>query len=182
LDLEQYEKLGEPLREVTLCFLVREGEILLAMKKKGFGVGKLNGLGGKVEPGESIEEGAIREVQEEAGVTPTSMRKVADMRFFFDGVSPEKKWNQKGTIFLVDAWEGEPHETDEMKPEWFSTSEIPYDRMWPDDIYWIPEILKGKKLNANFLFDSSQKLVEFRIEEQGKHSQVQKPGDGVHPL
>ena len=42
--------------EATLCFLLRKDEILLAKKKYGFGVGKWNGVGGKVEKGETIEE------------------------------------------------------------------------------------------------------------------------------
>ena len=41
--------------------LVRQGEfILLGLKKKGFGEGKWNGFGGKVEHGETICQAAIR--------------------------------------------------------------------------------------------------------------------------
>ena len=59
-----------PLRQASLCLLLREGEILLARKKRGFGVGKWNGAGGKPEPGEPIERTAIRETEEELGVHP----------------------------------------------------------------------------------------------------------------
>lgn len=44
----------------TLAFLRRESEILLGYKKRGFGKGKWNGFGGKVDPGETIEHAAIR--------------------------------------------------------------------------------------------------------------------------
>ena len=47
---------------LTLVFLRREGEVLLGMKKRGFGEGKWNGFGGKVEAGETIVEAAAREV------------------------------------------------------------------------------------------------------------------------
>lgn len=35
--------------ETTLCLLKKENSILLAMKKRGFGAGKYNGVGGKIE-------------------------------------------------------------------------------------------------------------------------------------
>lgn len=42
--------------------------VLLGLKKRGFGTGKWNGFGGKVEPGETIRQAAIREMKEEAGI------------------------------------------------------------------------------------------------------------------
>ena len=45
---------------LTLVFIRRQGEILLGYKKRGFGAGKWNGFGGKVEAGETIEEAAER--------------------------------------------------------------------------------------------------------------------------
>jgi len=68
LDLEQYEKLGEPLREVTLCFLVREGEILLAMKKKGFGVPLKWLMGPRAGFAREIIAGAPRGLFDERGL------------------------------------------------------------------------------------------------------------------
>ena len=55
----------------TLCFLIEDDRILLAMKKRGFGEGKWNGVGGKVNEGETVEAAAIRETEEEIGVTAT---------------------------------------------------------------------------------------------------------------
>lgn len=45
---------------LTLAFVCRDREILLGFKKRGFGAGRWNGFGGKVENGETIEEGAKR--------------------------------------------------------------------------------------------------------------------------
>jgi len=45
---------------LTLAFVRRPGEILLGYKKRGFGVGKWNGFGGKVEIGETIHDAAKR--------------------------------------------------------------------------------------------------------------------------
>ena len=57
---------------VTLCFLLREGEtgteVLLGLKQTGFGRGKIVGIGGHVEPGETHAQAVIREVHEETGV------------------------------------------------------------------------------------------------------------------
>jgi hypothetical protein len=44
-------------------------------------------------------------------------------------------------LFLVESWEGEIVESDEIKPFWFEIDKIPYDKMWADDIYWLPRIL-----------------------------------------
>ncbi len=51
---------GKKKKLYTLVFLVDDDRVLLGMKKRGFGAGKWNGFGGKVEPGETIEEAAIR--------------------------------------------------------------------------------------------------------------------------
>lgn len=48
-------------RKVLTLAFIRDGErLLLGMKKRGFGAGKWNGFGGKVDPGETILQGAVR--------------------------------------------------------------------------------------------------------------------------
>jgi 8-oxo-dGTP diphosphatase/2-hydroxy-dATP diphosphatase len=68
-------------------------------------------------------------------------------------------------LFKATTFEGEPTESEEMKPEWFSTDSIPFDRMWPDDVYWFPLMLQGKKFKAYFLFEGHNKILEKKIEE-----------------
>ena len=148
------------LRKATLCLLVKPGEILLAMKKRGFGQGRWNGCGGKPEPGESIKQTAIRETKEEIGVTPLSMKLAATLTFLFSG---KKEWDQEVTVYLVDKWEGTPVETEEMVPRWFKVSKIPFDRMWPDDVYWLPKVLDGKRVRGRFEFDKNQALTSFEL-------------------
>jgi 8-oxo-dGTP diphosphatase len=127
----------------TLVFLRQENEILLAMKKRRFGAGKWNGAGGKVEPGETYEQAAIRECQEEIGVTPIALEKVGELHFF-DLPDVEHYTH----VYTTGTWKGEPYETEEMAPRWFAESEVPYDTMWPDDIYWIPMMLTGKRFKG----------------------------------
>ncbi len=69
--------------KTTLCFLLQENSILLARKKRGFGEGKWNGAGGKVEFGETIEDAARRETNEEIGVSPKNIERVATLYFYF---------------------------------------------------------------------------------------------------
>jgi 8-oxo-dGTP pyrophosphatase MutT (NUDIX family) len=150
------------LRKATLCLLVRNGRILLAMKKRGFGIGKWNGIGGKQEAGEDIRTAALRETKEEIGVVPTSMRKVAVLDFYF---KENPDWDQQVHVFLVDGWDGTPKETEEMNPEWFDLGKIPYGSMWDDDRHWLPKVLEGKSVKGDFFFGKNQKLADFKMEE-----------------
>jgi 8-oxo-dGTP diphosphatase/2-hydroxy-dATP diphosphatase len=147
---------------LTLCLIVRDGRILLGMKKRGFGAGRWNGFGGKVEEGESIEEGAKRETLEESGVAITEMEAVGIHEFEF---ARDRGNILEVHVYRVTAWEGEPHETEEMRPQWFTTDAIPYDAMWPDDIHWIPVFLAGKKFRTRFLFGEGDSVLENHVKE-----------------
>ncbi len=151
------------LRQVSLSLIWDEKRILLAMKKRGFGEGLWNGYGGKQKEGETIEETAIRETREEINITATEMEKVGTLSFFFEGVPSDQNWNQKVTVFRITKWEGTPSESEEMKPQWFDINNIPYDKMWPDDIIWQPKVLKGMKVEGTFIFDANKKLKKSDI-------------------
>ena len=148
-------------KTLSLLFLRKDNLILLAMKKRGFGEGRWNGVGGKVEAGESIEQAMVRETEEEIGVTPTVYEQVADIRFdeYFKGEPTLMRVH----VFTATEWAGEPAETEEMAPKWFSTTEIPYDDMWPDDPFWLPEIIGGKKISADFKLDEKDVIVSYTI-------------------
>lgn len=149
--------------ETTLCLLKKDNKILLAMKKRSFGEGKFNGVGGKIESGETPEDAMIRETEEEILVTPTKYEKVGIIEFdeFYKG----KKEKVMFHLYIVSEWQGEPTESEEMKPEWFDIKNIPYDRMFPDDKYWLPLILDGKKIRAYFDFDEEWNLLNKKIED-----------------
>ncbi len=133
------------------------------MKKRGFGVGRWNGTGGKfdLEKGDkSILDAAIRETKEEIGVDMKNPEKVGLFHFKF---ANKKEWNQDVSLFVASEWIGSPAESEEMMPKWFSFNEIPYESMWPDDTHWMPHILQGKKLEADFLFGDGDKILDYNV-------------------
>jgi len=145
----------------TLLFLVKGDQILLAMKKRGFGAGKWNGVGGKLEPGESVEDALVRECQEEIGVTPTSWRAVAELDFVQDVETDP--WHMYVYAYIADKWQGEPTESEEMRPQWFNVADIPYEDMWDDDQYWVPRVLTGEVVAGEFSFDANDKMIDHTI-------------------
>ncbi|MEI7720375.1 MAG: 8-oxo-dGTP diphosphatase [Verrucomicrobiota bacterium] len=148
----------KPREKGTLCFIIENGKILLIEKKRGLGAGKVNGPGGRIESGETAEQGAIRETQEEVGLTPTGMEWAGELSFQFrDGYSLHVE------LYRASGWTGELQETDEAKPFWCSTSEIPYGRMWADDEHWMPRLLAGEKFRGWFEFDGDR-MEWFRME------------------
>lgn len=151
-------------KATTLLLLRRDDEVLLAMKKRGFGAGRWNGVGGKLNPGETIEQALVRECQEEIGVTPTEYHKIAEHDFVLDSVS-QTPWHMFVHTYICSQWKGEPAETEEMAPRWFKISDIPYDDMWQDDHYWMPQAYDGKLLKTVFTFDEQDNLLSQTIQE-----------------
>lgn len=135
--------------------------VLLGMKKRGFGAGRWNGFGGKVLLGETIEASAIREMKEETGIVVCELEKVGLLHFAFTD-HPE---TIDVHVFAIKDFSGEPTESEEMRPQWFYIDEIPFSDMWPDDIYWYPLFLKGKKFKGDFLFEGHDKILKQELGE-----------------
>jgi len=159
----------KPKKQATLCVSVdrESGRILLGMKKRGFGVGKYNGFGGKVNLGESFKDAALREFIEESCLEASlsDLIKVGELDFYF----PHKpEFDQTVHVYRVDKINGVPKETEEMAFRWFSLNEIPYNEMWDDDKYWLPLILENRKLKASFIFqnvNNENRVIEKDIRE-----------------
>ncbi len=155
------------MKNTTLLFLIKRNaeqvsDVMLAMKKIGFGIGRYNGVGGKVKEGESVEDATVREASEEIGVSVdvSDLVKVGEIEFRF----PDKgEWNQVVHIYTTETWSGEPTESEEMKPYWYKVEDIPYNDMWEDDKYWLPKVLFGEYVKGYCLFDSNQKIIEHNL-------------------
>ncbi len=152
------------MRQVTLLFLLRNAgkgrQLLLAMKKRGFGAGKWNGVGGKVETGETIMAAAIRECQEEIGVTPRELTRVGELAF---SIQDAPEHTHAITIFTAVNWQGEPRETDEMRPVWFTADTVPYDEMWAADRLWLPHVLAGEYVRGTIVLDRTDTILHAGI-------------------
>jgi 8-oxo-dGTP diphosphatase/2-hydroxy-dATP diphosphatase len=146
---------------LTLCIAHQDGKVLLGMKKRGFGQGRWNGFGGKVEAGETVEQAARREVQEEVGLSSLSLRKRGVLTFEFEN-DPELL---EVHVFKITEFRGRPTESEEMRPEWFVQTKIPFEQMWPDDKFWMPLFLRDKFFRGRFMLKDHNTILKQELEE-----------------
>ena len=168
---------------LTLVLLRTEAKVLLGMKKRGFGAGKWNGFGGKVEAGETVVEAAAREVQEECGLTvktedlgkterSISLQKFLSAHFHIAEEVGLIEQEFEGDpvvleihVFQTRTFSGAVSESEEMRPEWFSETDIPFKQMWLDDELWYPHLLKNNKFKGYFLFKGHEKILDYTLTE-----------------
>jgi 8-oxo-dGTP pyrophosphatase MutT (NUDIX family) len=153
------------MKQTTLSFLLKDDQVLLAIKKRGFGAGKWNGVGGKLKTGEGFEDAAIREVWEEINVrvAPADLEFAGMLEFEYRD-NPD--WHQRCHLFRIAKWQGEPAESEEMRPQWHPIEKLPFGEMWIDDPCWLPLVLAGKKIDGRFLFDRTGEIVlDYSVKE-----------------
>jgi 8-oxo-dGTP diphosphatase len=143
------------MTRTCLCLIRRQkeggAEVLLGLKKTGFGAGKWVGLGGHIEEGEKPEAAAVREVFEESGlvVPADSLQHMASIEFLFPY---RQSWDQTAEVYVTWAFEGEPAESDEVSPQWFAEDELPFGLMWDDAKHWLPAVLAGQRVDVTITF------------------------------
>ena len=133
-------------------------EVLLGEKLRGLGAGHIVGPGGKVEPGETPEEAAIREVHEEVGLVigPEALTSLARISYPFvnrDALS------QRSFVFSTRVFSGEIRESGELSASWWPVTEIPYERMWADAKLWLPRALSGEFIEATVVMGESNEVL-----------------------
>lgn len=155
------------MRDTSLVYPIRgDGKILLGMKKRGLGEGKWNGFGGKREGRESMEECAVRELQEECGLRGTPDELVYQAHLFFEQPS-DPSWNHWGFVYLLHSWTGTAVSSEEMEPRWFSAEALPYGSMWEADKVWLPAVLAGVFVKGTITFGSDGSTVTgLRLSEE----------------
>lgn len=156
--LQQIDDHWRPVDLATLLFIVQGENVLLIRKKRGLGAGKINGPGGKIDPGETPLQCAVREIQEELVINTLDPVHHGEVRFqFIDGYSVHVH------VYVATEFTGTPTETDEALPLWFDKKDIPYEEMWADDVIWLPRVLNGEAVNGRFLFDEDV-LLEHEVQ------------------
>ena len=151
------------LTSTCLCLLTRTGEdgareVLLGHKKTGLGTGKVVGLGGHIEPGESPAEAAAREVKEESGISvaASTLSAAAHVTFLFPA---HPAWDMDAVIFTTADWVGEAAESEEISPRWFPVTALPFGHMWQDAPHWLPRVLSGERLTATFTYADDNETI-----------------------
>lgn len=147
-----------PTDRATLVFVLREDEILLINKKRGLGRGKVNGPGGKVDPGETVEQCAIRECQEELGIQVNKLQHLGEHKFQFTNGYSIHCW-----VYRTRDYSGEAIETAEAQPLWIKVDDIPYDRMWEDDQIWLPMVIAGQAFTARWIF-TDDSMLDYKLD------------------
>ena len=161
IELEDISSQKTNYELMTLAIVYQHPKILLGMKKRGFGKGRWNGFGGKLEENEEVEDAAHRELLEESGIQADYLEPVGVLNFEFND-NPDVI---QVHIFKSESFSGDIKESEEMRPEWFNVNNIPYDEMWPDDIYWLPLFLEGKKFKGKFIFSDHDEILEYDLKE-----------------
>ncbi len=150
------------MKKAVLGFLIDGDKVLLGLKKRGYGVNKWNGFGGKVEKEENFEEALRREILEECGVEIVDYEYMGEL-YFYNG--EEIGFYVK--VYIVKKWSGDIKESEEMMPSWFRLDELPFEQMWEDDPHWLPHVLNRNKIEGHFwfeeLFDEGARLVKKRV-------------------
>lgn len=152
--MEKLEQREEKI--MTLCIVYKHPKVLLGYKKRGFGAGRWNGFGGKVEKNESVEEAAKRELKEEVGIEALNLQKSGELSFEFKNSGDRSIVH----VFKVTDFLGQEKESDEMSPRWFFIDEVPFREMWPDDVYWMPLFFAGQNFKGAFVFQDQNIILD----------------------
>lgn len=160
----------------TLVFVKNDSKILLGFKKRGLGVQKWNGFGGKVEKGESLLDGAIRELKEESNITSSKLKHIGVLVY---EVLHQKKIDLVH-VFTANEFTGTPAESEEMKPKWFDIENIPYDKMWADAKLWHPQMLKDKYFVAHVVYKNDNEFIRPDVREYDSLPSVIKAIDNIN--
>ena len=99
----------------------------------------------------------MREVEEEVGITPLDLRDRGELRFQFDD-----GYSIHVHVFVANGHRGALRETDEAIPLWYSIEAIPYEEMWEDDLLWLKDVLSGRSVMGDFLFNGDT-LLDYRL-------------------
>ncbi len=144
------------MKLATLCYVKHNQHTLMIHRVKKVNdihAGKWNGLGGKLEPGESPEQCVLREVREEAGLEILQPRYHGLLVFADFKGDDWYVW-----VFTADRFSGELAESGEGRLQWIPDEEIARLNLWPSDLVFLPWLEKGKIFSARFQYGGEDML------------------------
>lgn len=149
------------MKLATLCYLRRDGQTLMLhrnRKENDMHLGKWNGLGGKLQPGETPEECARREIREESGFEVGLLRYKGFIVFpAFDGI---EDWYV--FVFTAEEITGEMIDSPEGQLAWIEEDKVFDLPLWDGDYIFMKWLQKPELFSARFIYDK-QKLVDYQV-------------------
>ena len=149
------------MKLATLCYVRKDGETLMVhriKKENDMHQGKWNGLGGKLEPGETPEECAIREVYEESGlVVRNPMLKGL---ITFPGFNQDEDWYT--FLFVITDFNGELIDSPEGILKWIPDEELFQLNLWEGDRIFIPWLEKTGFFSGKFSY-KNEVLTDYSV-------------------
>ncbi|SMH35247.1 8-oxo-dGTP diphosphatase [Rathayibacter oskolensis] len=149
------------LPEVCVVYVLRESpsgvEVLLGEKRRGLGQGRVVAPGGKLEPGESAERAAVRELAEEVGLIADE--RDLEPRGRLDYHFPHRPaWSQRSHVFVCRRWSGVVVASSELAADFVPIADVPYSSMWDDARFWLPAVLASGD-SARWIFEFGSDLA-----------------------
>ncbi len=146
----------------SICLIRKNGRLLLQERALGrLGGGKWDCPGGKLKPGESLEECVVREIREETGLAISDPELHGSFDVYFGG---REKPDWIVHVFSASRFDGRLQASAEGQLRWFAEDQIPYDQMWPSDQHWLPALLAGHRFQATFRFDEkAERLLDHAV-------------------
>ena len=149
------------MKLATLCYLRRDGQTLMVHRVKkanDMHQGKWNGLGGKLEAGETPEECAVREVYEESGLK--AFRPQLKGILTFPAFDDFEDWYV--FVFLVTEFEGELIDSPEGNLQWIDNGELNKLNLWDGDPLFISWLDRKGMFSAKFTYNE-RRLVSHEV-------------------
>lgn len=150
------------MKLATLCYLKSDGKTLMihrVKKANDIHEGKWNGLGGKLEPGETPEECAIREIREESGLRVVDPRLCGFLTF--PGFSNDEDWYV--FVYVIRKFAGDLIVSPEGHLKWIPDGDLPALPLWEGDRHFLKWMDEGKFFSGKFVYRDGA-LIEHSVE------------------
>ena len=151
-----------PRKLATLCYVRHEGKTLMLLRNKKEGdyhQGKWNGLGGKLEAGESPEQCMKREVLEESGLSVEDYTCRGFITFpGFDGENDWYVW-----LFTIEGFSGELIDSPEGELHWIADDKLFDLNLWEGDRVFMRWLSSEGYFSAIFRYEQG-KFLDYEVE------------------